>query len=93
MGRERASGVSCHCLCLIRINTYLFEFFFWDNLYEGITMTESKCQGNIDCREAPHKQPCPVPLACLFGSCICPWKSHSTFHLVKSNVHILEKKL
>ncbi|WZZ02154.1 hypothetical protein YC2023_074482 [Brassica napus] len=55
-------------------------------------MTESKCQGNIDCREAPHKQPCPVPLACLFGSCICPWKSHSTFHLVKSNVRILEKK-
>ncbi|KAF3485138.1 hypothetical protein F2Q69_00055472, partial [Brassica cretica] len=44
-----------------------------------ITMTESKCQGNIDCREEPHKQPCPVPLACLFGSCICPWKSHSTF--------------
>ncbi|CAN7079131.1 unnamed protein product [Brassica oleracea var. botrytis] len=44
-----------------------------------ITMTESKCQGNIDCREEPHKQPCPVPLACLFGSCVCPWKSHSTF--------------
>ncbi|ESQ39836.1 hypothetical protein EUTSA_v10001205mg [Eutrema salsugineum] len=42
-----------------------------------ITMTESKCHNNRDCKYV--KQPCPVPLACLFGSCICPWKNQSKF--------------
>lgn len=38
-------------------------------------MVESKCRGNVDCQD--ETQTCPVPLACLFGSCICPWKHKS----------------
>ncbi|AED95440.1 hypothetical protein ISN45_At05g042040, partial [Arabidopsis thaliana x Arabidopsis arenosa] len=39
-----------------------------------IMLIESRCYTNDDCKDG---QPCPVPLACLFGSCICPWKSQS----------------
>lgn len=34
-------------------------------------MTESKwrsCHKDSDCKDA---QPCPIPLACLYGGCVC----------------------
>ncbi|XP_019087062.1 PREDICTED: putative defensin-like protein 303 [Camelina sativa] len=40
-----------------------------------IQMIESRdCYTNDDCKGV---QPCPVPLACVFGNCICPWKNQS----------------
>ncbi|CAN8267247.1 unnamed protein product [Cochlearia groenlandica] len=54
-------------------------------------MTESKCHNNGDCKYA--KQPCPVPLACLFGSCICPWKDMSTFSTCQTICAFSNKKV
>ncbi|EFH57553.1 expressed protein, partial [Arabidopsis lyrata subsp. lyrata] len=34
-----------------------------------ITMTESKkCHKDSDCK---HKIPCAIPVACLYGGCVC----------------------
>ncbi|EOA14442.1 hypothetical protein CARUB_v10027645mg [Capsella rubella] len=40
-----------------------------------VEIIESRnCEINDDCK---GWQPCPVPLACVFGNCICPWKNQS----------------
>ncbi|KAL0737287.1 hypothetical protein Bca4012_013497 [Brassica carinata] len=45
-------------------------FLFMFLLYAFcMTTTESKCHRDIDCKKV--KQPCPGPLACLYGGCVC----------------------
>lgn len=54
-------------------------------------MIESRdCYTNDDCKDA---QPCPVPLACLFGSCVCPWKNHSKHSTCQIICTRLERKV
>ncbi|EOA28653.1 hypothetical protein CARUB_v10024875mg [Capsella rubella] len=41
----------------------------------GVETIESRnCEINDDCKD---RQPCSVPLACVFGNCICPSKNQS----------------
>ncbi|CAH8278026.1 unnamed protein product [Arabidopsis lyrata] len=54
-----------------------------------IRLIESRCYTNDDCKDA---QPCPVPLACLFGSCICPWKSRSKLPICQIICAHLDKR-
>ncbi|KAH0869297.1 hypothetical protein HID58_076319 [Brassica napus] len=43
-----------------------------------MTTTESKCHDDKDCENV--KLPCPGPLACLYGGCVCMTTTESKCH-------------
>ncbi|KAF8118528.1 hypothetical protein N665_0004s0013 [Sinapis alba] len=48
-------------------------FLFMFLLYAFcMTTTESKCHRDQDCKNV--KLPCPGPLACLYGGCVCTYQ-------------------